>query len=133
MARSGGTNLDIVKQVAAAHSAQTVAPDESPPEAPALVREEGGPVFFYNAKYPNERIYDPVDASKRRGHQAGDVARSLEFRRGQFIATEPWQIDLLRKTVHVREADLEKAILCEQCKYTTKSLRDYQDHIRKHM
>lgn len=132
MARSGGTNLDIVKQVAAAHSAQTVAPDESPPEAPAF-KQDGGPVFFYNSRYPNERIYDPGDAQGRKGHQAGDVARSLDFRGAQFIAREQWQIDLLRKIPHVREADLEEPIPCEQCKYMTRSLRDYQDHIRKHM
>lgn len=131
---SASTNLEIVRQVAAAQNSPP-AKDEPQEEAPKPRVKRGGddlPVEFYNSRYMFERIYDPVDAQKRKGQAVGDVPRSVDFSYGYFLATQKWEVDLLRKTPHVHEADLDEPVRCGECRYVTKSLKDYQNHIATH-
>lgn len=127
------TNLEMLRQVAAANSSP---PDSgAQPEAPKPKRgRKAGasdelPIEFYNSRYKWERHYD-AEHAKRVGH--GDIPRYLEFSYGMFTATEPWQVELLRKIPHVFEADLDDVVICRNCGYGTKSLRDYEEHMASH-
>ncbi len=132
------SDLDAVRQIAAAQAAKQ-APDaaEEEVEAPVVLGRSRGdefPIYFYNSRYPNEYFYEPNDANKHAGSAArGFTGRTFGFERGQFIATEKWQADILRKVPHVFEADSDEVHICEACGYGTRSFRDYKFHTKQHL
>lgn len=129
---------DLLGQIAAANSTPpepTTSPDATDGSsgkaraATARLKSTSSelPIWFYNARYPNEKFVDPKDKNR-------DAPRSFKFARGQFIAKEPWQVEILRRKPHVFEADFDEDLdPCEVCGYTTRSLRDQQAHMRSHL
>jgi hypothetical protein len=85
------------------------------------------PVRFYCSRYPYLTVVDPHDKNRI-------TPRQLTFTRGQFIAKEQWQVDLLRGRANVYEADSDTDLEpCPECGYNTRSIRDFQQHIKKHL
>ena len=85
------------------------------------------PVFFYNSRFPFETVVDPNDTNRK-------DPRQISFVGGQFIATQQWQVDLLRQKNNVFEADTDADLdPCPDCGYRTRSIRDFQNHIKKHL
>jgi hypothetical protein len=123
-------NSRVLKE-AEANGIDSALPVPDPPESAKkpkrLPRKDDLPIFFYNSRYPNEKFIDPGDSNR-------DAPRSFKFARGQFIAREQWQVNILRKKPHVYEADFDEDLTpCDICGYTTRSLRDYSVHMQKHI
>lgn len=134
MGTATSTNLETVRQIAAANSSPPVEEAAPQPEVKRTKRSKAGelPIEFYNSRFPHEQIFDPVDANKRAGIRTGDVGRYIQFNYGYFNAQEQWQVDLLRKLPYVFEADLDEVEICDACGYGTKSLKDYRRHVSTH-
>lgn len=131
--------LETLKQIAQEQAAQassptSTTPTETGPQLKSISTSRTElPIYFYNSRYPFERVVDPVQANDPKKYPR---PRAIDFVGGQFIATQQWQVDLLRKKKNVYEADVDsddRIDPCVECGYRTRSFRDFQNHIKKHL
>lgn len=91
------------------------------------------PVEYWNAKWPNEILIGRQPGPK---HQDYDAAAepTVQFFGGYFLATEPWQAELIDTYAKDRafKADIlpgEEDIRCDKCGWATRSSRAYRHHV----